>query len=152
MKLLIKKIYFIFFFFAILLFNLKTLAKDSEIQYSKENISNYFQGKISINHNYNNKAFNSLKKVRSLKKYHSQFNVEFIRTLVLLEKFKEAIDFSKTVWKEEDLFFETDLLLGLSYFINEDYETAEKYFKRLNKISRYNLIFDNFICMSVFAA
>ena len=145
MKFLIKKNYFIFFLFVLMLFSSKTFAKDSKIQYSKENISNYFQGKLSISENYNKKAFDNLKKVRSLKNHHSQFNVEFIRTLVLLEKFKEAFDFSETVWAEDEFFFETDLLLGLNYFLNEDYKSAEKYFKRLNRISRYNLIFDNFI-------
>ena len=145
MKFIIKKNYFVFLLFVVLLFSSKTFAKDSKIQYSKENISNYFQGKLSINQNYNRKAFDNLKKVRSLKNYHSQFNVEFIRTLILLEKFEEAFDYSKTIWIEEEFFYETDLLLGVNYILNEDYKSAEKYFKRLNKISRYNLIFDNFI-------
>jgi tetratricopeptide (TPR) repeat protein len=35
--------------------------------------------------------------------------------------------------------------LGLNSFIKKDYKRAEKYFERLNKISRYNLVFDNFI-------
>jgi len=145
MKILIKKIYIILFLLIILLIATKVFARDSKIQYTRENISNYFLGIISANQDYNNEAFKYLKKVQSINNKHSQFNIEFIRTLVLLEKFKQAFAFSKSVWKEDELFFETDLLLGLNSFIKEDYISAEKYFKRLNKISQYNLVFDNFI-------
>ena len=36
-------------------------------------------------------------------------------------------------------------MLGLDSFIRKDYINAEKYFERLNKISLYNPIFDDFI-------
>ena len=145
MKFLIKKIYIILFLLTILLIETKVFARDNKIQYTRENISNYFLGIVSANQDYNNKAFKYLKKVQSINNRHSQFNVEFIRTLVLLEKFKQAFDFSKSVWNEDELFFEADLLLGINSFIKKDYVSAEKYFERLNKISQYNLIFDNFI-------
>ena len=145
MKFLNKKNYIILFLLTVLLIEPKVFAKEIEIQYTKENISNYFSGIISANQDYNNEAFNHLKKVKSLKNRHSQFNIEFIRTLVLLEKFNQAFAFSKSVWSESEIFFEIDLLLGLDYFIKEDYINAEKHFKRLNKISRYNPFFDDFI-------
>ena len=62
MKFLIKKIYIILFLLTILLFGLKVFAKDSNIEYARENISNYFLGIISVNQDYNNKAFKHLKK------------------------------------------------------------------------------------------
>ena len=145
MKFLIKKIYIILFSLSILLIEPQVYAKDSKIQYTSENISNYFSGIISINQNHNNKAIKYLKKVESLKNKHTQFNIEFIRTLIQLGKFEKALAFSKEVWIEEELFFEADLLLGLNYFLKRDYIMAQKYFERLNKISRYNLFFDNFV-------
>jgi len=145
MKFLIKKIYIILFLSIILLTATKVLASDNQIQYKRENISNYFIGIVSVSQNYNDKALKHLKKVQSIKNKHSQFNIEFIRTLVFLEKFDQAFSFSKTVWTEEEFFFETDLLLGLNSFIQKDYTNAEKYFERLNKLSRYNFVFDNFI-------
>jgi len=146
MKFLIKKIYIIFFLLTILLIKSEAFAKESSIQYKKKDISNYFSGIISINQVHNdNKAFNYLSKVQSIHNRHSQYNIEFIRTLILLEKFKQALVFSKKVWSEDELFLEADLLLGLNSFIKKDYKRAEKYFERLNKISRYNLVFDNFI-------
>ena len=120
MKFFIKKIYIIFFLLIALLTVTKVFAKDSKIQYTRENIANYFLGIISVNQDYNNEAFKYLNKVQSIKDKHSHFNLEFIRTLVLLEKFKQAFSFSKSVWSEDELFFESDLLLGLNYFIEKD--------------------------------
>ena len=145
MKFLIKKIYIILFLLSILLIGHKVFAKESKIQYTKENISNYFSGIISINQNYDNEAFKHLKKVKSLKNKHSRFNIEFIRTLILIEKFKQAIAFSKSVWTTDEFVFETDLLLGLDYFVKKDYVNAEKHFERLNKISQHNFFFGDFI-------
>ena len=144
MKFLTKKNYIIFCLFIALFFEPKLLAGVSQANYKSKDISNYFSGIISTNQYYNKNAYDYLNRVKSINSIHSQFNVEFIRTLVLLEKFKQANSFSKKVWNKEELFFEADLLLGLNFLIDKDYDMAAKYFKRLNKISRYNLIFDNF--------
>ena len=145
MRYFIKKIYFILLLVTILFLDTATYGKDSKVKYSRNNISNYLSGIISVNQDYTNAAFKFLNKVQSLKNDHSNFNVQFIRTLILLEKFKQAFAFSKDVWLEDEYFFETDLLLGLEFFIKNDYLNAEKHFERLNKISRYNLLFDDFL-------
>ena len=146
MKFLFKKICIVLFLVNLTFAGLTSFAdaKSAKKQYKKENIANYFSGIVSTNQDYNNKAFKYLNKVQSIKDRHYQFNVEFIRTLVLLKKFDEAFAFSKNSWIKDTLFFESDLLLGLNSFINKDYEQAELYFERLNKISRYNLFFDDF--------
>ena len=145
MRYFIKNIYFILLLITILFLDTETFGKDSKVKYSRNNISNYLSGIISVNRDYTNAAFKYLNKVQSLKNHHSNFNVQFIRTLILLEKFNQAFAFSKDVWLEDEYFFETDLLLGLEFFIKNDYLNAEKHFERLNKISRYNLLFDDFL-------
>ena len=40
---------------------IKAIAKDNEIQYTRENISSYFLGSISVSRDYNNEAFEHLK-------------------------------------------------------------------------------------------
>ncbi len=144
MKSLTKKIYLILFFLTLLLVNIDAYAKSNQTKFKKNNMSNYFSGIIFANQNDSSKAFKYLKKVQSLKNKHSKFNTEFIRTLVLLGKFEEAFNFSKSVWNEDEYFFEADLLLGLNYFLNQDYISAEKHFVRLNKISNNNLLFKDF--------
>jgi len=143
MKFLIKKIYIILF--VLILFQPRVFATDNKILYTSENISNYFLGIISAQNDQNEKAHKYLNKVQSLKNSHSKFNIEFIRTLVLLEKMDKAHAFSKSIWNEKELFFEADLLLGLDSLKKKDYKNSEKYFARLNKISRYNIFFENFI-------
>ena len=145
MKYFIKKIYLILLLIAILFVSTGTFSKESNIKYSKENISNYFSGIISANQNYSSTAFKYLNKIQSIKNNHSNYNIQFIRTLILLKKFEQAFAFSKSIWREDEFFFETDLLLGLESFVKKDYLSAEKYFVRLNKISQYNLFFDDFL-------
>jgi len=145
MKFIIKKIYIILFLLTIFQIQPEAFARDNKIQYSRENISNYFLGMLFVKNDKNDEAFKYLNKMQLLKDRHSKYNVEFVRTLVLSEKFNKAVNFSKDVWDKNELFFEADLLLGLDSFIRKDFNDSEKYFKRLNKTSRYNLFFDDFI-------
>ena len=143
MKFITKKIYIIIFL--VFLVQPKILASSNKNFYTSENISNYFLGVISAKDDENTKAYKYLKRVQSLKNSHSKFNVEFVRNLVLVDKFDKAFSFSKSVWNEDEFFFEVDLLLGLDYLTRGDYKNSEKHFKRLNTISNYNLIFEDFI-------
>ena len=145
MKYNIKKIYLILFFTISLTNPIDSFGKNNNNEYSKDNISNYFSGIISSNYNSTSNTYKFLNKVPSLKSRHSNYNVKFLRALVLLKKFDQAISFSESIWKEEEFFFEADLLLGLNYFVNENYLMAEKHFRRLNVISEYNFIFQDFI-------
>ena len=145
MKYCIKKIYLILFCAIFFLLHDEAIAKKRQIEYSKYNISNYFLGIVSANQNYTDIAYKYLKKVKFTKKGNSNFNRQFIRTLVLLENFDKAFDFSKDVWSENELFFEAELLLGIHSFINEDYSSAEKYFKRLNENFVEDFIFYDFL-------
>ena len=144
MKYTKKTIYFILLVLIFAFSSSQTFSRDTKFKYSKDDISNYFSGVISLNQNYSTTGFKYLNKVKSLKNIHSDFNIKFIRLLVLLEKFDQAFAFAKDVWKEEEFVFEIDLLLGLEAFLKNDYIDAEKYFLRLNRISRHNIYFDDF--------
>ena len=145
MKRFIKKIYLILFLSTILSFSTVAFAKSNKIDLFQENISNYFSGIISFNKDYTSSAFKYLDKVQFLRNDHSDYNIKFIRTLVLLEKYKQAFAFSKDIWSEDRLLFEADLLLGLDSFINKDYLKATKHFERLTKVPQYNLLFGDFL-------
>ena len=145
MKYLAKKIYLILFLTSALFFSIETFGKNTKFEYSEDDISNYFSGIISVNRNYTTTGFKYLNKVEFLKNIHSNFNIQFIRTLILLEKFEQAFAFSKDIWIKDKLFFEADLLLGLDSFNKKDYLNAEKYFERLNNATRYNLLFEDFL-------
>ena len=144
MKYFIKAFFIVVILITSSLLKTETLAKNTNFKYSQEDISNYFSGIVSLNQNYTTTGFKYLNKVQSLRNTHSNFNIQFIRSLILLEKFDQAFAFSKSVWREDEPFFDIDLLLGLESFVKKDYINAEKYFKRLNAFSKYNLFFDDF--------
>ena len=145
MKYLIEKIFFIFIFLAVFFAKSASFSKEQKIVYSQNHISNYFSGIVSAEQGYTNEAFDYLNKVQLLKEKHPNYNVKFIRTLVLLGKFNQAFSFSKSIQKHGENIFEANLLLGLDSFINKDYTAAEKYFKKLNKITPSNLLFEDFV-------
>ena len=144
MKYFFKYIYSFLLLIAILLPSSKTFSMNAETKYSQENISNYFLGIVSLDQDNTTTGFKYLNKVQFLKNIHSNYNVQFVRSLVLLNKFDKAFSFSKSVWHEDENFFEADLLLGIEYFLKKDYLKAEKHFERLNEFSRYNIFFDDF--------
>ena len=145
MKSLIKKIYIILVLLTLLIFHTEVFANQSKIKHSKKNISNYFLGIVAADQSYNEKAFKYLNKVQSLKKKHSKFNSEFIQILILLDKYDQAFNFSKSVWNENEYFFEVDLLLGLDFFVKGDYLKAGTYFERLNNPYQRSINFQGFI-------
>ena len=75
--------------------NTTSFSKETKIEYSQNNISDYLSGIISAEQGYTDEAFDYLNKVQLLKKSHKNYNIQFIRTLILLEKFNEAFEFSK---------------------------------------------------------
>ena len=126
MKQFLRKINLVLFATYIVAFGTDSFSKEQQIQYSQDNVSNYFSGIVSARKDDTKEAFAYLNKVQFLKNKHNNFNIEFLKTLVLLEKFDEAFLFSKSIWNENEVFFETDFLLGLNSFINKDFKSAEK--------------------------
>ena len=145
MKYFIKKIYLIIFFLLIVFFNSTTNASDEKLKYSREDVSNYFLGIVNLNKNNTTSGFKYLDRVQSLSSKHLNYNINFIRSLVLLEKFDLAFAFANKLKKEDKLFFEADLLLGIESLINNDYLNSKKYFSKLNNFSQYNLFFEDFL-------
>lgn len=139
-----KYIYSFLLLIAIFLPSSKAFSMNNELKYSQENISNYFSGVVSLDQDDTTTGFKYLNKTQSLKNVHFNYNVQFVRSLILLNKFDKAFSFSNSVWKEDENFFEADLLLGIENFLKKDYLSAEKHFVRLNKFSRYNVFFDDF--------
>ena len=100
-----KKIYIILILSVLFINDDQAYASNSKKQYLSYNTSNYFSGIILSNKYDNEKAFKHLNKVKLLKDKHFQYNIEFIKILVLLKKFDQAFNFSREVWKEDKYFF-----------------------------------------------
>ena len=58
--------------------------------------------------------------VQFLKKSHHNFNIQFIRSLILLGKFEKSFTYAKNLEEENANFDEANIILGINYFINND--------------------------------
>ena len=124
----------LFFIFIFAVFHSDiALGKNTKFNYSKENIANYFSGIVSVNQNNTTAGFKYLNKVKSISNFHENYNIQFIHSLVLLDKFDQAFIFSKDIWEEDKFIFEVDLLLGIDSFLKKDYLRAKKHFKRFGE-------------------
>ena len=84
-------------------------------------------------------AYEYLDQIQDLSTKHDKYKISFLNTLIQLRKFDEAFNFSKKIWSKEELFFEVELIMGLNFFLEENYTKAEMHFLRLDKISRYDI-------------
>ena len=121
MKNFSKKVYLILLLLIIILTSTKSFGTEGRAEYSKDKVSNYFSGIISANQANDNEAFHYFNKVKSLKNSHSNFNIQFIRTLILVEKFDEAFEFAKDIWTEDKFYLEVELLMGIDSFFQKNY-------------------------------
>ena len=118
MKQFLRKINLVFFVTYVVIFGAEAFSKEQKTRYKQDNVSNYFSGVVLASQDNNEEAFTYLNKVQKLKKEHMNFNIKFLRTLVLLEKFDEAFLFSESIWKKDQVFFEADFLLGINSSCN----------------------------------
>ena len=145
MKFILEKICLLLYLFFILIFPHNVYSKNNKDLYSQNTISNYFSGIISKNRANNKLAFEYFNSIQHLKNEHDNFNIQFIRTLVILEKYNEAFMFSKKIWSENEILFESDILLGIHSLMKDDYSKALKHFQRINKIFSYDLYIEKIL-------
>ena len=139
MKFYIKNIYLILIIIISFSNINEVFGKETKIKYSKKNISNYFSGTLSSKYSHHRNAYEYLDKIKDLSTKHDKYKISFLNTLIQLRKFDEAFNFSKKIWSKEELFFEVELIMGLNFFLEENYTKAEMHFLRLDKISRYDI-------------
>ena len=131
---------YILIFFSFLL-NFNAHSANQKILYSRKSISNYFSGIISSNNNNNKLALKYFNNLNHLKDNHDQFNRELVFTLVQTQKIPELFSYLKKLRKENLNFFNANLLLGISYFLEKNYVKASSYFNSIIQ----NRKFSNFV-------
>ena len=111
------------------------------------NISNYFSGLLLFNNNQYKESYKFLKKLDGLEKSHSNYSLKYLISLINSGKFNEAFNYSKKLEKKNLDSFESDLIIGIYYFKNQNYNLSKKYFSKIkNKNSKF--ILNNFISES----
>ena len=129
-------VYILIFFSFLLNFNAHSASQ--KILYSRKSIFNYFSGIISSNNNNNKLALKYFNKLNHLKDNHDQFNRELIFTLVQTQKIHELFSYLKKLKKKNLNFFDANLLLGISYFLERKYIKSAGYFNSIVKTSKFS--------------
>ena len=139
---LILQVFFVIIFFSTL--NAKNLDKFNQ----GSRISDYFSGTLLLNNNQYNESYKFFKKLHGLEESHINYSSKYLFSLVNLGKFNEAFSYSKKLEKRKLGNFENDLIMGIYYLKNENYDLAQKYFLKL-KNRKSSSVINNFIFNSL---
>ena len=139
---IIVQILFVIIFFSTL------QAKNLDKFDAGNNISNYFSGILLLNDEQYAESYKFLKKLNGLEESHPNYSSRYLFSLVNLGKFIEAFNYSKKLEKRNLANFESDLIIGIFYLKNNQFELAQKYFLKLKKRNS-NFILNNFVSNSL---
>ena len=103
-------------------------AKNLDSFNDGDNISDYFSGILLLNDNQYIESYKFLKKLNGLEESHSNYSSRYLYSLVNLGKFNEAFDYSKKLEKRKLDNFESDLITGIYYLKDGQFDLANKYF------------------------
>ncbi len=110
-------------------------AKNLDIYYDSNRVSDYLIGSINLNENDYAKSYKYLKKLDGLEDFHIKFSTLYQYSLINLKKYKEAFNYAKKLEKKNLDNFESNLIIGVYYLKYEKYDLALKYFQNMNKKS-----------------
>ena len=139
---LIAQILFVIIFFSTL--DAKNLDKFDE----ESHISDYFSAILLLNDNQYNESYKFLKKLEGLEESHDHYSSKYLFSLVNLGKFNEAFSYSKKLEKRKLGNFESNLIMGIYYLKNQNYDLAKDYFLKL-KNRKSSSVLNNFVSNSL---
>ena len=119
---------------SMLFFNTFKIAASKNLEnYSgAESYSNYFSGILSIkNHDYE-KSYSFFRKLNGLEHGHYIFSHYYQYSLITLNKFDEAIVYSKKLEKKDLDNFESNLISSIYYLEKNNFKKASRYTAKLS--------------------
>ena len=130
----------IIYLFLLLNISSITLAKNIDKFSDSRNISNYFSGILSIHDNQYEKSYFYLKPLNNLEDSHYNYSQYYHYSLIALNKFKEATNYSKKLENKKLDNFESNLISAVYYLKNKDLKRAVLYSKKAANKSQPNSI------------
>ena len=134
----LSKIFIYILIFFSFLSNFNAHSSNQKILYSRKSISNYFSGIISSNNNNNKLALKYFNKLNHLKNNHDQFNRKLVFTLIQTQKIPEVFLYLKKLRKKNLNFFNANLLLGINYFLEKNYQKSASYFNSIIQTRKFS--------------
>ena len=88
-------------------------GKSKNFNYNAKNVSNYFSALISFDEADYQKSQKFFKKIQDIEKNNTSHTPSYIRSLVNLQKYTEAEQYSRKLEINKNSNFESKLILGL---------------------------------------
>jgi len=107
------------------------LAKNSDKLFDSNNISNYFSGILSTNDNQYEKSYSHLKLLNNLEDSHYTYSQYYQYSLVALNRFKDANNYSKKLEDKKLDNFESNLISSIYHLKKKDFKKASFYSRKL---------------------
>ena len=140
---IIVQIIFVIIFFSTL--EAKNLDKFNDA----DRVSDYFSGILLLNDNRYNSSSKFLKKLNGLENSHINYSIKYLYSLINSGNLNEAFNFSRKLEKKKLDSFESNLIAGVFYLKNSNFDLAKKYFlKAKNKNSRF--VLNNYVSNSLY--
>ena len=121
--------------FIISFFNIIEAKSFNKFNQAKD-VSNYFSGITSINKDEYTNSYEFFRSLGGLENIHYPYSKLFQYSLINLNKFDEAVKYSKKLEKKNLDNFESILISAVFHLKGERFEKAEKYFQELSKKSQ----------------
>ena len=137
------QIFFVIIFFSAL------QAKNLDKFNNEDSISDYFSGILLLNDNQYSESYGFFKRLRGLEESHLNYSSKYLYSLINLGKFTEAFNFARKLEKRQLDNFESDLIIGIYYLKDEQFELSQKYFEKL-KSRNSRFVINNFVANSLF--
>ncbi len=125
-----------------------SFSKNLDKFYREDKISNYFSGVLSFKDDDYNNSYKYLKSLKGLEETHPSYSKIYQYSLINLERFDEAFEYSISLEKQKKDSFENNLIIGVHYLKNKNYNLANKYFLKLEKFNNSSF-FSEFISSSL---
>ena len=116
-------------------FNILT-AKNKDQFYDAKDITNYFSGTLAANDNQFQKSYDYLKSLNNLEDSHYGYSQYYLYSLVALEKFNVANNYSKKLEKKKIDNFESNLINVVYYLERNNFDKASIYIKKIKNKSQ----------------
>ena len=117
-------------------------GKSKNFNYNAKNVSNYFSALISFDEADYQKSQKFFKKIQDIEKNNTSHTPSYIRSLVNLQKYTEAEQYSRKLEINKNSNFESKLILGLYEFKRGNGSKARIYFNELKPSIDHRLVFN----------
>ncbi len=117
-------------------------SKTPGFNQNAKSISNYFSGTVSFDDLDYQSSQKFLKKLNNFESKSNNYSSKYLQSLINLEKFNEAYQYSKKLERKNNSVFESNLFLGLYQFKLKNFKESNSYFNNLEANFENQLIID----------